>query len=51
MADTSKLETIAPVLLSGLLKFIKEHKGVGDAEEAVKGFAYESIGLLSKRGK
>ncbi|CAJ0835750.1 10586_t:CDS:10 [Entrophospora sp. SA101] len=45
MADASKLRPIALVLLSGLLKFIKEL----DDKETLRGFAYVAVSLLAKR--
>ncbi|CAJ0635937.1 5501_t:CDS:10 [Entrophospora sp. SA101] len=44
-ADASKLRPIALVLLSGLLKFIKEL----DDKETLRGFAYVAVSLLAKR--
>jgi proteasome component ECM29 len=41
---------VAPILLSGLLKFINEVTEQQTPEnESLRGFAYEAIGLLSKR--
>ncbi|KAI9332879.1 proteasome stabiliser-domain-containing protein [Zopfochytrium polystomum] len=51
MASPSVLRPIAPVLLSGLLKLIGEElvdPSVKDNEN-LKGFAYEAVGLLSKK--
>eukprot|EP00842_Homolaphlyctis_polyrhiza_P003087 jgi/Hompol1/377/HPOL_000235-RA len=51
MAETDKIVPVAPVLFSGLLKFIGETSEQGGTEsESLRGFAYESVGLLSKRG-
>ncbi|KAH9275907.1 hypothetical protein BASA83_001713 [Batrachochytrium salamandrivorans] len=50
MADANKITLVAPVLLSGLLKFIDEStEESGAANEALRGFAYEAVGLLSKK--
>ncbi|CAG8556325.1 12390_t:CDS:10, partial [Acaulospora morrowiae] len=50
MASISKLKPIAPVLLSGLLKFINKDEEVlyGDHEQLLS-FSYISISLLAKR--
>ncbi|KAJ3082398.1 hypothetical protein HK102_001738 [Quaeritorhiza haematococci] len=50
MAETSRIEPVAPVLLMGLQKFIGEHEGeAGQEIESLRGFAYEAVGLLSTR--
>jgi proteasome component ECM29 len=47
MAQQDKIEPVAPVLLSGLLKLIDEPNT--DKNESQRAFGYEAIGLLSKR--
>lgn len=50
MADPAKLETVAPVIISGLLKSINSNKGVaGHEAEAVRGYAYVACGLIAKK--
>ncbi|KAJ3299319.1 hypothetical protein HK104_009344 [Borealophlyctis nickersoniae] len=50
MANDTAIQPIAPVLLSGLLKYINEHEHeTGQEEESLRGYAYEGVGLLSKR--
>ncbi|KAJ8329188.1 proteasome component M29 [Batrachochytrium dendrobatidis] len=50
MSDTAKLEVVSPVLLTGLLKFIDDYtEENGNDSESLRGFAYEAVGLLSKR--
>ncbi|KAI8928745.1 proteasome stabiliser-domain-containing protein [Entophlyctis helioformis] len=52
MADTDKLRPIGAVMLSGLLKFINDgppETGSALENETLHGFAYEAVGLLSKR--
>ncbi|KAG2172756.1 hypothetical protein INT43_000103 [Umbelopsis isabellina] len=50
MADPAKLETVAPVIISGLLKSIDSNKGVaGHEAEAVRGYAYVACGLIAKK--
>ncbi|KAJ3409587.1 hypothetical protein HDV05_004331 [Chytridiales sp. JEL 0842] len=52
MADGAKIKPVAPILLSGLLKVIdegQENAGANPEVESLRGFAYESVGLLSKR--
>ncbi|KAJ3397973.1 hypothetical protein HDU92_000075 [Lobulomyces angularis] len=52
MASLETLQPVAPFLLSGMLKYINESTEVLKPEdETVRGFAYEAIGLLSKRVK
>lgn len=46
MMEQKKLEQVAPVLLSGLLKFINSDEVT---DETIRGFAYEGVGLLAKR--
>ncbi|KAJ3045279.1 hypothetical protein HDV00_011151 [Rhizophlyctis rosea] len=49
-ASDAKITPIAPVLLSGLLKFINEGGNeTGQEQESLRGFAYEAVGLLSRR--
>jgi proteasome component ECM29 len=48
MTDKNILDPVAPVLLSGLLKMIKEP--TDNQTETLRGFAYESVGLVAKRG-
>ncbi|KAJ3009388.1 UNVERIFIED_CONTAM: hypothetical protein HDU68_002730, partial [Siphonaria sp. JEL0065] len=51
MAEPTKIKPVAPILLSGLLKLIQEsdsHESDKDSE-GLRGFAYEAVGLLSKR--
>ncbi|KAJ3286443.1 hypothetical protein HDU79_006472 [Rhizoclosmatium sp. JEL0117] len=53
MGEPAKIKPVAPILLSGLLKLIDE-SGVGQEgenkdSEGLRGFAYEAVGLLSKR--
>ncbi|KAJ3123506.1 hypothetical protein HK098_001853 [Nowakowskiella sp. JEL0407] len=50
MTETAKLTPISPVLLTGLIQFIeKEADEKGQDADTLKGFAYEAVGLLSKR--
>ncbi|KAJ1537143.1 hypothetical protein HK096_003471, partial [Nowakowskiella sp. JEL0078] len=49
-ADKAKITPIGPILLSGLIKFIDENKETGGQDmDSLRGFAYEAVGLLSKR--
>ncbi|KAG0371099.1 hypothetical protein BGZ54_000043 [Gamsiella multidivaricata] len=50
MSSEATLKPIAPVLVSGLLKFTRENENViGLESESAKGFAYVALGLISKR--
>ncbi|KAF9547279.1 hypothetical protein EC957_008628 [Mortierella hygrophila] len=50
MSSQTALAPIAPVLVSGLLKYTRENADVAGMEsEAAKGFAYVAISLISKR--
>ncbi|KAI9345200.1 proteasome stabiliser-domain-containing protein [Obelidium mucronatum] len=51
MAEPAKIKPVAPILLSGLLKLIQDSEtNESDKElESLRGFAYEAVGLLSKR--
>ncbi|KAG0093814.1 hypothetical protein BGZ92_001559 [Podila epicladia] len=50
MSSQAALTPIAPVLVSGLLKYTRESEAaVGLDGEAAKGFAYVAISLISKR--
>ncbi|GBC07937.1 hypothetical protein RclHR1_00780017 [Rhizophagus clarus] len=51
MGDSSRLKPVAPVLLSGLLKFINEHdkENLKPEKEDSRGFAYVAVSLLAKR--
>ncbi|KAF9934512.1 hypothetical protein FBU30_001653 [Linnemannia zychae] len=50
MSSQAALAPIAPVLVSGLLKYTRENaEAVGMESEAAKGFAYVAISLISKR--
>ncbi|KAJ3229832.1 hypothetical protein HDU78_008811, partial [Chytriomyces hyalinus] len=52
MAEPTKIQPVAPILLSGLLKLIDEGAEAPDSDkdaEALRGFAYDAVGLLSKR--
>ncbi|KFH67585.1 hypothetical protein MVEG_06317 [Podila verticillata NRRL 6337] len=50
MSSEAALTPIAPVLVSGLLKYTRENEtAVGLDSEAAKGFAYVAISLISKR--
>ncbi|KAG0050379.1 hypothetical protein BGZ83_004844 [Gryganskiella cystojenkinii] len=50
MSSEAALAPIAPVLVSGLLKYTRENEDVkGMESEAAKGFAYVAISLISKR--
>ncbi|KAJ3192246.1 hypothetical protein HK101_006845 [Irineochytrium annulatum] len=50
IADSAKIKPVAPILLSGLLKFIEANEDEkGQDNENLRGFAYEAVGLLSKR--
>ncbi|KAJ3027423.1 hypothetical protein HK097_006156, partial [Rhizophlyctis rosea] len=50
MASDDKINPVAPVLLSGLLKLINEGAQEGGQEaENLRAFAYEAVGLLSRR--
>ncbi|KAI9007097.1 proteasome stabiliser-domain-containing protein [Gaertneriomyces semiglobifer] len=48
-ANPAILSPVAAILLSGLSKFIKENEGIRPETEALKGWAYESAGVLIKR--
>ncbi|KAF9434869.1 hypothetical protein BGZ76_007269 [Entomortierella beljakovae] len=51
MSSQSAIAPIAPVLVSGLLKYTSENEGAGGLDnESAKGFAYVALGLISKRG-
>ncbi|KAF9363389.1 hypothetical protein BGX34_004264 [Mortierella sp. NVP85] len=50
MSSQASLEPIAPILVSGLLKYTREHEAtVGIESESAKGFAYVALSLISKR--
>ncbi|KAF9191921.1 hypothetical protein BGZ51_006479 [Haplosporangium sp. Z 767] len=50
MSSEAVLAPIAPVLVSGLLKFTRENEGAAGLDsDAAKGFAYVSVSLISKR--
>ncbi|KAG0278438.1 hypothetical protein BGZ95_004007 [Linnemannia exigua] len=50
MSSQAALAPIAPVLVSGLLKYTRENAdAVGMESEAAKGFAYVAVSLISKR--
>ncbi|KAI9320591.1 proteasome stabiliser-domain-containing protein [Dichotomocladium elegans] len=50
MCDGKKLEPIAPILISGLLKYIDENQHVsGHDAESIKGYAYLSCGLIYRK--
>ncbi|KAI9097418.1 proteasome stabiliser-domain-containing protein [Phlyctochytrium arcticum] len=51
MSEPACLKPIAPVLLSGILRFISEQEPTNtqDSETSLRGFAYEAVGLLSKK--
>ncbi|KAJ3137196.1 hypothetical protein HK100_000877 [Physocladia obscura] len=54
MAENDKIRPVAPILLSGMLKMIEETgdggSQAGEKEaESLRGFAYDIVGLLSKR--
>ncbi|KAF9430239.1 hypothetical protein BGZ94_007776 [Podila epigama] len=50
MSSQASLTPIAPVLVSGLLKYTRENEAaVGIDSDAAKGFAYVAISLISKR--
>ncbi|KAG0238428.1 hypothetical protein BGX31_003302 [Mortierella sp. GBA43] len=50
MSSHAALAPIAPVLVSGLLKYIRENEAaVGLESESTKGFAYVALSLISKR--
>ncbi|CAB4480178.1 ARM repeat-containing protein [Rhizophagus irregularis] len=51
MGDSSRLKPVAPVLLSGLLKFINEHdkESLKLDKEDLRGFAYVAVSLLARR--
>ncbi|KAG0080886.1 hypothetical protein BGZ90_010926 [Linnemannia elongata] len=50
MSTQAALAPIAPVLVSGLLKYTRENTdAVGMESEAAKGFAYVAVSLISKR--
>ncbi|KAF9128817.1 hypothetical protein BGW39_004708 [Mortierella sp. 14UC] len=50
MSSQAALAPIAPVLVSGLLKYTRENSdAVGMESEAAKGFAYVAVSLISKR--
>jgi proteasome component ECM29 len=49
MAEKKVLDPVAPILLSGLLKFLKEPAET--QSENLRGFGYVSVGLLAQRCK
>ncbi|KAJ3067659.1 hypothetical protein HDU98_009138, partial [Podochytrium sp. JEL0797] len=51
MAEPAKIKPVAPILLSGLLKLIEESSAQESDKDSenLRGFAYEAVGLLSKR--
>ncbi|KAG0347308.1 hypothetical protein BG005_000251 [Podila minutissima] len=50
MSSQAALAPIAPVLVSGLLKYTRENEAaVGLDSDAAKGFAYVAVSLISKR--
>ncbi|KAF9155982.1 hypothetical protein BG015_007778 [Linnemannia schmuckeri] len=50
MSSQAALAPIAPVLVSGLLKYTRENADtIGMESEAAKGFAYVAVSLISKR--
>ncbi|KAG0331256.1 hypothetical protein BG004_001755, partial [Podila humilis] len=50
MSSESALSPIAPVLVSGLLKYTRENEAsTGLDSESAKGFAYVAVSLISKR--
>ncbi|KAI9024387.1 proteasome stabiliser-domain-containing protein [Phycomyces nitens] len=50
MADPTKLSPIAPILISGLLKYIDQDEPLsGHDTESIKGYAYVACGLLAKK--
>ncbi|KNC98802.1 uncharacterized protein SPPG_05780 [Spizellomyces punctatus DAOM BR117] len=51
MASAETIKSVAPVLLSGVLRFISEQEPApgNESESGLRGFAYEAVGLLSKR--
>ncbi|KAF9207217.1 hypothetical protein BGZ49_000941 [Haplosporangium sp. Z 27] len=50
MSSQTAIKPIAPVLVSGLLKYTRENEAaVGLDSEAAKGFAYVALSLISKR--
>ncbi|TPX38193.1 hypothetical protein SmJEL517_g00223 [Synchytrium microbalum] len=52
MAETSKIRPVAPIIISGLLKLIEQAQEDSAVQEGetLRGFAYEAMGLVSKRG-
>ena len=53
MCESAIIKPIAPVLVSGLLKLIEQKDDqaqLAPEAEALRGFAYEAVGLVSKRG-
>ncbi|KAF9960381.1 hypothetical protein BGZ65_012418, partial [Modicella reniformis] len=50
MSSQAALTKIAPVLVSGLLKYTRENEAaIGIESESAKGFAYVALSLISKR--
>ncbi|KAL0086564.1 proteasome stabiliser-domain-containing protein [Phycomyces blakesleeanus] len=50
MADSAKLGPIAPILISGLLKYIDQDEPLsGHDAEGIKGYAYVACGLIAKK--
>ncbi|KAI8851221.1 armadillo-type protein [Chytridium lagenaria] len=50
MGKSEKIKPVAGILLSGLLKFIDENQQDRSQEgESIRGFAYEAVGLISKK--
>ncbi|CAO3594598.1 unnamed protein product [Absidia cylindrospora] len=50
MCDSSKLAPIAPIIVSGMLKYIDENPHVsGHDAESIKGYAYVACGLVVRK--
>jgi proteasome component ECM29 len=53
MSQESSIGPVAPVIISGLLKYIDENDGsqAGGFDADIKGYAYVACGLVAKKGK
>lgn len=51
MSNEATIGPVAPVIISGLLKYINENEETqGYDSESIKGYAYVACGLVAKKG-
>lgn len=51
MSQESSIGLVAPVIISGLLKYINENDAGQGFDADIKGYAYVACGLVAKKGK